>query len=133
MGESCCPNRVARLAQFAGIRAQIGYKRRAGQYGGRPFLAVDNTLDRRFDVKAPEKAGVTDITYIRTLEGFTYLGVVLDLFARRVVGCSMQAGRRPTLSFRRCWRPFGDANRRGACWCIRIRAASSRAWCGPRS
>ena len=27
MGETCCPNRVARLAQIAGIRAQIGYKK----------------------------------------------------------------------------------------------------------
>lgn len=28
-GETCCPNRVARLANLAGIKAQIGYKRRA--------------------------------------------------------------------------------------------------------
>ena len=47
MGESLSPNRVARLAQLAGIRAQIGYKRRPGQYGGKPSQAVDNTHDRR--------------------------------------------------------------------------------------
>ena len=35
-GETCCPNRVARLARMAGIKAQIGYKRRVGKYGGRP-------------------------------------------------------------------------------------------------
>ena len=40
MGESCCPNRVARLAQIAGIRAQIGYKKRPGKYGGKPSLAA---------------------------------------------------------------------------------------------
>ena len=33
---------------------------------------------------------VTDITYIRTHEGFLYLAVVIDLFSRRVVGWSMQ-------------------------------------------
>lgn len=91
MGESCSPNRVARLAQLAGIRAQIGYKRRPGQYGGKPSLAVDNTLGRRFDVEAPDRAWVTDITYIRTQEGFSYLAVVLDLFSRRIVGWSIQA------------------------------------------
>ena len=32
-GEICCPNRAARLARLAGIRAQIGYKRRPGKYG----------------------------------------------------------------------------------------------------
>jgi len=33
-GETCCPNRVARLARLADIKAQIGYKRRPGIYCG---------------------------------------------------------------------------------------------------
>jgi putative transposase len=90
-GETCCPNRVARLARLAGIKAQIGYKRRPGSYGGRPSVVVDNTLDRQFDVEAPDKVWVTDITYIRTLEGFAYLAVVIDLYAHRIVGWSMQS------------------------------------------
>ena len=90
-GETCCPNRVARLAKLAGIRAQIGYKRRPGSYGGKPSVVVDNTLDRQFDVAAPDRIWVTDITYIRTLEGFAYLAVVIDLYARRVVGWSLQS------------------------------------------
>lgn len=39
----------------------------------------------------PNKAWVTDITYIRTMEGFAYLAVVLDLYSRHVVGWSMQS------------------------------------------
>jgi putative transposase len=62
-GETCCPNRVARLAQLAGIKAQIGYKRRPGSYGGKPSVVVDNTLDRQFDVGSPDRVWVTDITY----------------------------------------------------------------------
>ena len=83
-GETCCPNRVARLARMAGIKAQIGYKRRVGKYGGRPSIAVDNTLDRQFEVASPDRVWVTDITYIKTYEGFAYLAVVIDLFSRRV-------------------------------------------------
>lgn len=90
-GEVCCPNRVARLTRMAGIKAQIGYKRRSGKYGGKPSIVVDNTLDRQFDVTAPDKAWVTDITYIKTTEGFAYLAVVIDLYSRRVVGWSMQS------------------------------------------
>ena len=90
-GETICPNRVARLARLAGIRAEIGYRRRPGSYGGRPTDIVDNTLDRQFDVEAPDRAWVTDITYIRTQEGFAYLAVVIDLYSRRVVGWSMQS------------------------------------------
>jgi putative transposase len=90
-GETCCPNRVARLAGLAGIKAQIGYRRRPGVYGGKPSVVVDNTLDRQFDVDEPNTVWVTDITYIRTLEGFAYLAVVIDLYSRRVVGWSMQS------------------------------------------
>jgi|TARA_R100000455_G_scaffold20305_1_gene10081 putative transposase len=90
-GETCCPNRVARLARMAGIKAQIGYKRRPGKYGGKPSTAVDNTLDRQFDVAAPDSTWVTDITYIKTYEGFSYLAVVIDLYSRKVVGWSMQS------------------------------------------
>jgi putative transposase len=89
-GEMCCPNRVARLTRLAGIKAQIGYKRRPGIYGGRPSVVVDNTLDRQFDVTAPDTAWVTDITYIRTCEGFAYLAVVIDLYSRRVIGWALQ-------------------------------------------
>ena len=90
-GETCCPNRVARLARLAGIRAHIGYKRRPGKYGGKPSVVVDNTLNRRFDVDAPDQFWVTDITYIKTCEGFLYLAVVIDLYSRRVIGWSTQS------------------------------------------
>ena len=90
-GETSCPNRVARLARLAGIKAQIGYKRRAVSYGGKPSIAVDNTLARQFEVSTPDRVWVTDITYIKTNEGFAYLAVVIDLYSRRVVGWSMQS------------------------------------------
>lgn len=85
-GESICPNRVARLAQIAGIKAQIAYKRRPGSYGGKASVVIDNTLDRQFDDEAPDRACVTDITHIRMLEGFAYLAVVIDLCSRHVSG-----------------------------------------------
>lgn len=90
-GETCCPNRVARLARLAGVKAQIGYKRRPGVYGGKPSVAVDNTLDRQFNVAAPDRVWVTDITYIKTYEGFAYLAVVIDLYSRKVIGWAMQS------------------------------------------
>ncbi|MFX5472298.1 DDE-type integrase/transposase/recombinase, partial [Acinetobacter baumannii] len=66
-----------------------GYKRRPGKYGGRPAVVEPNHLDRQFEPDEPNKVGVTDITYIRTHEGWLYLAVVLDLFSRQVVGWSM--------------------------------------------
>ena len=94
-GETCCLNRVARLARITSIRAQIGCKRRPGNYGGCPSIVVNNTLDRQFEVTNPSCIWVTDITYIKTYEGFAYLAVVIDPFSRRVVGWAMQS-RQPT-------------------------------------
>jgi putative transposase len=70
---------VARLTRLAGIKAQIGYKRRPGSPSGKPSNVATNTLDRQCDVEEANRAWVTDITYIRTMEGFAYLAVVLDL------------------------------------------------------
>ncbi len=57
----------------------------------RPSVLVDTTLDRQFDVEAPDVAWVTDIPHIKTLEGFAYLAVVIDLYSRRVIGWSIQS------------------------------------------
>ena len=48
-----------------------------------------NVLDRQFNPPAPNVAYVSDITYIRTGAGWLYLAMVLDLYARKVVGWAM--------------------------------------------
>lgn len=48
--------------------------------------APPNRLGRVFRVDAPNAAWVADTTYLPTRTGFVFLVVVLDLFARRVVG-----------------------------------------------
>ena len=91
LGEMCSPNRIARLTSLAGIKAQIGYKRKAGFYGGKPAVVAPNRLARVFSVEVPDQAWVTDITYIRTHEGWLYLAVIIDLYSRRIIGWSMQS------------------------------------------
>ena len=61
---------------------------------GRPAIIAPNRLQREFTVDCPDQAWVTDITYIRTWQGWLYLAVVMDLFAGKVVGWSMK----PTLA-----------------------------------
>jgi len=88
-GEDCGKNRVHRLMCAAGLRAQVGY-RRPRHRGDPASIVTPNHLQREFDVDTPNETWVTDITYIRTHEGWLYLAVVLDLFSRRVIGWSMQ-------------------------------------------
>jgi putative transposase len=90
LGEGCGPNRVHRLMRAEGLRSQTGYHRRPGHRGGPASVVAPNQLQQQFDVSAPNRVWVTDITYIRTHEGWLYLAVVLDLFSRLVIGWSMQ-------------------------------------------
>ncbi|QJP71146.1 DDE-type integrase/transposase/recombinase (plasmid) [Burkholderia glumae] len=48
-----------------------------------------NVLDRRFDGWPPDRAWVSDITFVRTGKSWLYLAAILDLASRRVVGWSM--------------------------------------------
>jgi putative transposase len=84
LGERCGKHRVAKLLKRQGLRSQTGYRRR-------PAVVAPNHLQRQFAVPKPNQAWVTDITYIRTHEGWLHLAVVVDLFSRQVVGWSMGA------------------------------------------
>ena len=55
LGADISPNRAWRLARLAGIRAQIGHKKKPGSYGGSPAVVADNTLNREFDFDAPDQ------------------------------------------------------------------------------
>ena len=90
MGESCGRHRVERLMRQNKLKAIIGYK--APRFkSGMPSVVVPNQLGQSFDFKNPDQAWVTDITYIRTYEGWLYLAVVMDLYSRMIVGWSMKA------------------------------------------
>ncbi|MBS0907379.1 IS3 family transposase [Pantoea dispersa] len=89
-GQQCGVNRVWRLMNRAGIKAQVGY-RSPRAHKGEASIVSPNRLQRQFNPDAPDKRWVTDITYIRTHEGWLYLAVVVDLFSRKIIGWSMQS------------------------------------------
>ena len=93
VGETCGLHRVERVMRNHKIKAVRGYKT-PRHIAGRPSIIAPNHLQREFTVDTPNKVWVTDITYIRTWQGWLYLAVVVDLYARKVVGWSMK----PTLS-----------------------------------
>lgn len=89
LGEECGKNRIYRIMRSANLASQRGYKRKAHYSSGEVSTVASNLLNRGFDVETPNKVWVTDITYIRTYEGWLFLAVVIDLFSRQVVGWSM--------------------------------------------
>ena len=89
-GETCSKHRVERLMRENGLRALHGYRTRRVSVS-KPSVLIPNQLKRQFTVSKPNVVWVTDITYIRTWQGWLYLAVVLDLYSRRVVGWATRA------------------------------------------
>lgn len=54
-----------------------------------PHATIDNHLDRQFDVAEPNQVWCGDVTYIWTGTHWSYLAVVLDLYARKPVGWAL--------------------------------------------
>ena len=81
--------RVARLMKQANLRAKRVKKFRVTTDSRHSYPVSENLLDRNFTVNAVGKAWVSDITYIRTLTGWLYLTVVLDLADRKVIGWAL--------------------------------------------
>src|SRR4051812_5386367 len=80
--------RVQRLMRQVGLSGLTKVKR------GRTTLRVpgvrvaDDLVERRFRSDRPDVLWVTDITYLRTWEGWLYLAAVQDAYLRRIVGWS---------------------------------------------
>ena len=81
--------RTARLMRENGLRARQKrrFNRTTDSYHG--FPVAPNLLNQDFAAKRPDQKWGADLSYIWTREGWLYLAVVIDLFARRVVGWSV--------------------------------------------
>jgi putative transposase len=97
-GVSCSENRVARLMRQRGIRARRvkQYKRTTKANAAHP--KAPNRLDGDFTAEQPDRKWLADISFIRTQEGWLYLAVILDLFARRIVGWALATRLTSTLA-----------------------------------
>lgn len=85
----CSRNRVARQMRRMGLRARRNRQYKTTTRANPDQPVVPNWLNREFDASAPDRKWLSDITYVRTAEGWLYLAVVLDLYARRVVGWAL--------------------------------------------
>ncbi len=91
-GVRCGRHRVARLMKAANLRPKNTRKFRpttTNSKHGHPI--APDLLGRDFSAAGPNRAWVSDITYIATDEGWLFLASTMDLFSRMIVGWSMSA------------------------------------------
>ena len=90
-GIPCGKNRVAQLMKSNGIKAKTKRRFKATTKSKHDFLVADNLLNQRFSADEANKVWVSDITFIRTREGWLYLAAILDVFNRQIVGWSIDS------------------------------------------
>jgi len=97
-GVACSENRVARLMRLYHIRAKQTRRCKVTTKRNKSHPVAPNVLKRDFTADRPDQKWLSDITYIPTLEGWLYLAMILDLYARRIVGWSMSDRMTTTLT-----------------------------------
>jgi transposase InsO family protein len=78
--------RTARLMRENGLKARQKRRFRRTTDSHHAWPVAPNLLDQDFAATRPDEKWGTDISYIWTRDGWLYLAVVIDLFARRVIG-----------------------------------------------
>jgi len=94
-------HRVARLMRLNGIRACRGKRKtrpRSAPPARRP--EITDKVQRDFQATVPDALWFTDITQIRTGEGWLYAAVILDAFNREVISWAVANQETPRTALR---------------------------------
>ena len=85
-GISCNKKRIARLMSKYGIEAKIFRRYRNTTNSEHKREKSENILGREFNRQRSNEVWTSDITYIRTSEGWLYLAAVIDIYSRKIIG-----------------------------------------------
>lgn len=89
MGFVISNRRVGNLMRQNGLRSKLKKKFKATTDSNHKYLICKNHLKRNFSPKRLNEVWVSDITYIKTSNGWLYLTTIIDLYDRQVVGWSL--------------------------------------------
>ena len=86
--EGHCVNhkRIARLMRQIGLRSKTVRRFKRTTRPCKDREAAPNFLQQNFTTDGPNRVWLSDITYVRTNEGWLYLTMIQDMWSRRVVG-----------------------------------------------
>jgi putative transposase len=90
-GISVSRQRVARIMRKHNLRAVTKRKFKVTTNSRHRYPLSPNLVNQNFTIDSPNKVWASDITYVRTREGWLYLTVIEDLFNREIVGWSMSS------------------------------------------
>jgi len=77
---------VDRLMRDEGMNGLVRGRKTRTTVPGKDGKRAGDLLNRCFTAPAPNRAWVTDFTYVPTWSGFVYVALVIDLYSRAIVG-----------------------------------------------
>jgi putative transposase len=77
---------VARLMRRMGLQGVVRGKATRTTVPDRAAPCPADEVNRQFQAPRPNQLWVADFTYVATWQGFVYVALVIDVFARRIVG-----------------------------------------------
>ena len=96
--------RVSRLMKELGLVSKRSKKYKNTTNSNHKYPVSPNLLEQNFSVERPAEVWVSDITYIRTLEGWLYLTIILDLYDRKIIGWSLSDNLETKDTIIRAWK-----------------------------
>ncbi|MDR1985572.1 MAG: IS3 family transposase, partial [Treponema sp.] len=91
-GKRVRAKKAARLMRENGLNARRRRKSIETTDSRHGLPVCGNILNRKFHAEQAGAKWVSDITYLRTVEGWVFLTVVLDLYDRKVIGGALSGG-----------------------------------------
>jgi len=79
-------SRIKRIRKKLGIRCKQVKKFKVTTDSKHDFPVAKNLLNQKFEVRAPNKVWVGDISYVSTGEGWLYIAGLKDIFTKEIVG-----------------------------------------------
>lgn len=87
-GIKCTKKTVAKIMKYLGLKSKIRRRYKITTNSKHKFPVAKNLVERKFNPAESNRLWVSDITYIRTLEGWLYLAVIIDLYSKTIVAWS---------------------------------------------
>ena len=84
----CGKHRVARIMRENGLKARMARRFKYHRHRDHLFAKTPNLLLDQPHASAPNQVWVGDVSYIRVRGKWSYIGIVLDHYTRKVIGWS---------------------------------------------
>ncbi len=105
---------VERLMKELGIRGAVRGKKTFTTFPADASQRPADLVDRQFTATRPNQLWVADLTYVRTWSGFVYVALIIDVYARMIVGWQASRSLRTDLALDALEQAIWNRTRDGA-------------------